>query len=165
LSGIALLALALIVGFTRSSANGIRPPQIGAPMSNFTLSDLNSHQVQLSDYRGRPVLINTWATWCPPCRAEMPDINNYLHNHQSSGLVVLAINDGEGADPVSAFAKQLGLTFPVLLDPGSRVLNAMGIHEFPTSIFVGKDGLVKTIHVGLFTPQTLESEITPLLSK
>jgi peroxiredoxin len=77
--------------------------------------------------------------------------------------MLLAVNAGDPASDAAAFANQKGLVFPVLLDPNTKLLNSLGIHDFPTSILVGTDGVVKGIHVGMFTPKTLEAEITPYL--
>jgi thiol-disulfide isomerase/thioredoxin len=106
-------------------------------------------------------LINAWASWCPPCRAEMPALNQYYQTYKDEGLVVLAINDGESQTVASDFARQIGVTFPVLVDPGTQELNRLGIQDLPTSILVGRDGLVKAIHIGLFTAMSLEQELTP----
>ncbi len=75
--------------------------------------------MRLSDYAGKVVLLNAWATWCPPCKAEMPDLNAYYHAHQDEGFVILAINAGDSASVAAAFADQIGLSFPVLLDPNT----------------------------------------------
>lgn len=143
----------------------VGPVQIGQPVGDFQLSDIHGNTVSLSDYAGRVVLLNAWATWCPPCKAEMPDLNAYYQAHQDDGFVILAINAGDSANVAAAFANQVGLTFPVLLDSDVSLLNRLGVHSYPTSILVGADGVVKTIHVGMFSPAALEAEITPYLSE
>jgi peroxiredoxin len=140
------------------------PAQIGKPLGDFSLMDINGNAVHLADYTGKLVLINAWATWCPPCKAEMPDLNAYYQAHQADGFVLLAFNAGDPASDAAAFASQKGLSFPVLLDPNTNLLNNLGIRSFPTSILIGPDGVVKAIHVGMFTPQSLEAEITPYLT-
>ena len=132
-------------------------------MEDFKLTDIHGKTVRLSDFAGKAVLINAWATWCPPCKAEMPDLNAYYQAHQDEGFVILAVNAGDSASQAAAFASQKGLAFPVLLDPNTRFLTSLGVRSFPTSILVGSDGVVKTIHVGMFTPQSLDAEITPYL--
>lgn len=141
------------------------PPRVGAPLSSFSLTDIQGNKVKLSDYKGKVVLVNAWATWCPPCRAKMPDLNAYYQAHQTDGFMVLAVNAGDPLSSAAAFAQSNGLAFPVLLDPDLQLLDGFGIHSFPTSIVVGRDGRVKTIHVGMFTPQALETEVTPLLAQ
>lgn len=160
-----MLAAAVLLLLGKPSKPAAGPLQIGRPLADFSLSDINGHTVSLSDYAGQWVLINAWATWCPPCKAEMPDLNAYYQAHQGQGFVILAINAGDPADAAADFAQQKGLTFPVLLDPEMSLLTSLGVQSFPTSILVGADGVVKTIHLGMFSTQTLEEEITPYLSE
>ena len=132
---------------------------------NFTLQDLNGKEVKLSDSRGRVVLLEFWATWCPPCRAEMPDINTYYQAHQKDGFMVLAVNAGDPQTAAAAFAQSNQLAFPVLLDSNLSLLDSMGIHDFPTSIVIGRDGRVQHVQVGMFSPEALNAVVTPLLSQ
>ncbi len=163
--GILLVAgAALLLIAQHSDTSSLYPVKIGARLGNFTLTDLSGKQVQLSDYAGRPVLINAWATWCPPCKAEMPDINAYYLAHRGEGFVVLGINAGETLAQAGAFATQLGLSFPILLDPSEALMDALHIADFPTSILVGRDGLVKAVHVGQMSPAMLQREFSPYLN-
>jgi cytochrome c biogenesis protein CcmG, thiol:disulfide interchange protein DsbE len=164
LGGLLLIGL-LLMSFRQAGAQTAMPPRVGAPLSNFALTDLQGQKVQLSDYPGKVVLVNAWATWCPPCRAEMPGINAYYQAHQKDGFMVLAINAGDPQSSAASFALSNNLAFPVLLDSDLRLLDGLGIHDFPTSIIVGRDGRVKYIHVGMFTPEALDSVVTPLLSQ
>jgi thiol-disulfide isomerase/thioredoxin len=161
--GILILASMVLYSITNSSAGNPTRVKIGAPLGNFTLTDLTGKSVHLSDYAGKAVLINAWATWCPPCKAEMPTLTQYYQAHRNQGFVLLAVNAGDSQNTPADFVSQNGLSFPVLLDPGASVLDAMGINDFPTSVLVGRDGIVKTVHLGSYTSQTLESEITPFL--
>jgi peroxiredoxin len=161
--GLLIIIAAALLLTHKSSASLSGPARVGKPLGDFNLKDINGQSVHLSDYKGKTVLVNAWATWCPPCKAEMPDLNAYYQAHQADGFMLLAINAGDPASDAAAFASQKGLAFPVLLDPNTSYLNSLGIHSFPTSILVGTDGFVKTIHVGMFTPQALEAEITPYL--
>lgn len=164
LLGVLLLAAALIL-LTLPEHGKVVPPVVGKPMPDLNLTGLDGRPVNLSDYKGKPVLINAWATWCPPCRAEMPDLQALYETYRTSGFTVLALNAGEPQPQVRDFVTQNGFTFPILLDPNSATLDALGIFDFPTSIFVGPDGLVKIIHIGLYTPQALQMEIVPLLKQ
>lgn len=163
--GLLVVAAAALLLSGRPSTQAVGPARIGQPLADFSLTDIHGDTVRLSDYAGRVVLINAWATWCPPCKAEMPDLQSYYKQRQSEGLVLLAVNAGENASQVGQFIQMQGFTFPVLLDPGVATLNSLGIGSFPTTILVGRDGVVKTIHVGMFTPQSLEAEITPFLAE
>lgn len=161
--GVLILAAAAFALWGKSPAPTDGPAQVGQKLKDFSLSDIAGNTVRLSDYAGQVVLINAWATWCPPCIAEMPDLNAYYLAHQEDNFVILAINAGDPVSAAAAFAEQKGLAFPVLLDSNVQVLNDLGVHSYPTSILVGADGVVKTIHLGMFTPKELEAEITPFL--
>jgi peroxiredoxin len=160
-----LLILAALILYSNANLSQGFPShiKIGAPLSDFTLTDLSGKSVHLSDYAGKPVLINAWATWCPPCKTEMPVLNQYYQAHRSQGFILLAVNAGDPQATTADFVSQNNLSFPVLLDPGAGVLEAMGVNDYPTSILIGRDGLVKTVHLGSYTAQALESDVAPLL--
>lgn len=162
--GLGLLFL-IIVLLGQPGAQPVDPVRVGSPLSDFSLADLSGQKVQVSDYAGKVVLLNAWATWCPPCRAEMPALNDYYRQHASDGFIILAINAGETAVEAGAFVEEKGLAFPVLLDPQTRLLNGLNIRSFPTSVLVGRDGVVKDIHIGLLTPELIEAKIGPLLAQ
>ncbi len=162
----ALVLIGLFVfSIGQAGAQTVNTPRVGAPLSNFILTDLQGQKVQLSDYQGQVVLVNAWATWCPPCKAEMPDINAYYQAHQKDGFMVLAVNAGDPQTSAAAFAQSNHLAFPVLLDSDLHLLDGLGIHDFPTSIVIGRDGRVKYIQVGMFSPEALNAVVTPLLSQ
>lgn len=163
--GILVIVAAVLLLSDKPSSPVSGPAQVGKRLQDFSLTDITGKTVHLSDYSGNVVLVNAWATWCPPCKAEMPDLNAYYQAHQDEGFVLLAVNAGDSASVTADFANQRGLAFPVLLDPNTRYLDKLGIHDFPTSIVVGTDGIIKTIHVGMFTPQSLEAEVSPYLAR
>jgi cytochrome c biogenesis protein CcmG, thiol:disulfide interchange protein DsbE len=131
-------------------------PVAGAPAPDFSLSGIDGAQVRLSDYRGDVVLVNFWATWCGPCRAEMPLLQERFTALRESGLVVLAVNDDEPVGEVTAFVQELGLTFPILLDPGANVQQLYRVLGYPTSFLVGRDGVIQRVHVGVLTDSQLD---------
>lgn len=162
--GVGLVAAAfawLVLASPR--AQPLAPAHVGSSVGDFVLQDLAGQAVRLSDFSGQPVLVNAWATWCPPCRGEMPALESYYTDHREDGFVLLAVNAGESEMTVNAFIAQAGFTFPVLLDPGQRVLSGLGIQAFPTSILIGRQGKVMYMQAGAFTPKMLESRLTPLL--
>jgi peroxiredoxin len=139
-------------------------PEIGRPLSDFHLPDLNGQLVSLSDYQGRPVLINFWGTWCPPCRAEMPDLESFYQQHQGEGLVVLGINNGDSETAAAEFVEAMGISFPILLDEAFAVADGWMVNNLPTTILIGRDGLVKVIHVGLYRAEQMDKELVPHLA-
>ena len=163
--GVVLIGVVLVLAFSSTLNVMVGPAQIGKPIANFLLTDLQGVTRSIADYKGRPVLINGWATWCPPCKAEMPALHDFYLKHKAEGFELLAINSGESRSAVQQFIDQKGFTFPVLLDTNKDVLDGLGVSGFPTSIFVGRDGTVKTIHIGGLTPDAIEKQLTPLLSQ
>jgi len=116
---------------------------------DFTLPDVEGNLVQLSDLRGRPVLINLWATWCHPCRVEMPSMNALYKDYHPKGLALLAIAiDQVGKPAVAPFMQSYGLTFPALLDPQNMVGARLQVHGIPTSYLLDKWGRIVDIKFG-----------------
>ena len=163
--GVIVIGAALALAFAATPNVTVGPAKIGKAIANFSLPDLNGATHAIADYKGRPVLINGWATWCPPCKAEMPALHAFYLKHKDEGFELLAVNSGESRSVVQDFISQTGFTFPVLLDPNKDVLDGLGVNGLPTSIFVGRDGTVKTIHLGGMTADAIERELTPLLSQ
>lgn len=165
--GVALVVFAIagiiLTGQSEPKTGAVQPPRVGEPLRDFSLQDLSGKTVKLSDYAGQPVLINTWATWCPPCRVEMPALQAFYDAHQGSGFVLLAVNVGESKAQAGTFAREFNLTFPILLDSDQKLADSMMIHDFPTSILIGKDGKVKRIHVGMISAEQLDAEMLPLI--
>jgi len=117
-----------------------RTPQV-AP--DFAAPDLEGQAVRLSAYRGRVVLVNLWATWCPPCREEMPSMERLHQRLKDRGFVLLAVSEDEGgAEGVRAFVAQMKVTFPVLLDPDGDVGRKYEVWGFPESFLLDREGRV-----------------------
>ena len=136
-------------------------PEKGALAPDFTLQGLNGDQVNLNDFRGKDVLINFWATWCGPCRIEMPTIQARFEQHNPN-LAVLAVDFDEPAPQVQAFVDELGLTFDVLLDPGGEIQKLYQVRGYPTSVFVDQDGVVQIVHIGIVTESQLDGYLSDL---
>ena len=120
----------------------------GSPAPDFTLQTLKGETVSLKDYRGEVLLINFWATWCPPCRSEMPDMEDLYIERKNQDFTVLAINIQEADKPVSSFVDRYGLTFPVLMDVTGEVSQQFGVQSLPTSFFVDKEGRIAGFSMG-----------------
>jgi cytochrome c biogenesis protein CcmG/thiol:disulfide interchange protein DsbE len=138
-------------------------PQQGQPAPDFTLTSLDGTPVNLSDYDGQVVLVNMWATWCPPCKAEMPTIHDYYQAHKDDGFIVLAVNSQEDAANVNAFIEGSGFTFPVLLDKQAAVMDQYNVRGLPTTFIIDREGNVQHTHTGAITEEQLENYIDPLL--
>lgn len=167
--GLVLIGLGLVVTVAIMLYLQNRPPEVGFPrvgtrMASFKMLDLQGKQVSLADYAGRTVLINAWATWCPPCRDEMPMLVDYARRNPN-GASVLAIDAGETYADVAEFAKQYGMTFPVLFDPNSNFLDSILVDNLPTTILVGPDGIVRAVHVGGMDEAIFTSEILAKLPR
>lgn len=135
----------------------------GSPAPGFQLQTLDGTAVSLADYQGDVVVINFWATWCPPCRAEMPGIQAVYETYKADGLTVLAVNAQEDTDTIQAFLQETGFTFPVLPDPYGQAIRAYGVRSFPATFILNRDGNIDTIHQGQITPEDLEAIVRPLL--
>lgn len=131
--------------------------EIGAPAYDFTLQDLDGNAVTLSDLQGHPVILNFWATWCAPCRIEMPEFQTVYENHPDGDLAIVAVNLDEPADRVTNFFRDdLGLTFTALLDDGGVIADQYGVFTYPTTYFIDADGVVTAVHRGSLTEKYIE---------
>ena len=143
-----VLVSGVVAGCSSSPAQSAR---IGNPAPNFKLPNLEGKTVSLSDLRGKPVMLNFWATWCPPCRAEMPHIQQVYEEWSDNGLVVLAINLGESSSKVKEFVQSYGLSFPVLLDTKRDIAEKYNIRGLiPTTFFIDKNGIIQVKIIGAF---------------
>jgi peroxiredoxin len=146
--------------------------QVGQPIADFELADLDGNAVQFSSLSGRPVVINYWATWCAPCRAEMSLLQAFYEEQKQSGLVVLGIDAGEPVGAVRRFLDEQGITYPVWVDPpgtepsGSATLSlftTLGGIGLPTTYFVDTAGRIAETHLGEIDRPTLEAKADRLL--
>lgn len=179
ISGIGLIllgvALAFYIPFLQNNVNqsSVTPVDISAVPAkvqfdapSLSLADLRGVKHSLSDYRGQVVLVNLWATWCPPCKAEMPAIQDFYSKYQSEGLNVIAINDGDPSADVAAFVDQFGLTFTVLLDPTYQATDhAFKTPNLPSSYIIDRGGKVRLEWVGAISEQNLEVYVTPIIKE
>ena len=163
------LALAALWWLTRdggSGSPGQEPlgvleegsPLVGQRAPDFALLDPQGEPVRLSDLRGRPVVINFWATWCEPCREEMPALQR-LYAERDGGVAVVAVNFRETPDAAAAFVRELGLTFPVALDRQGEVAARYGVRGLPSSFFVDGGGVVRAVHFGPLDEQSLRQRL------
>lgn len=125
-------------------------PREGFSAPDFTLETLDGRQMTLSDLRGQVVLVNFWASWCPPCRAEMPAIERVYRSYKDLGLEVLAVNTTNQDDvaAAAAFVQELGLSFPIPLDHTGAVSASYNLRGLPSSYFIDEQGVIRSVVVG-----------------
>jgi cytochrome c biogenesis protein CcmG/thiol:disulfide interchange protein DsbE len=135
---------------SHAGARQIPALQSGAMAPDFTLNTSQGESYHLSELRGQAVLVNLWATWCPPCRQEMPAIQSVYREYREQGFIVLAINITIQDNPLNImpFMEQYGLTFPVLLDETGEVSARYGLRSLPTSYFINRDGTIHEVVIG-----------------
>ncbi|NLG71452.1 MAG: TlpA family protein disulfide reductase [Chloroflexi bacterium] len=153
-AGCLLLALtgaggALFFGLqsSLSGEDSILFPEVDSPAPPFELQSLAGETYRLEDLHGQPVVVNFWATWCAPCRLEMPLLDSYQAQYGDQ-LTILAVNFDEPQDLVQRFVDELGLTLPVLLDPGGKVVNQYRVRGYPTTVFIDAEGVIRYQHMG-----------------
>ncbi len=139
-------------------------PMAGYAAPEFTLTSATGETVSLSDFRGKPVVLNFWATWCPPCRAEIPFFES-VGQQYADQVVVLGINDGESLTTINAFMTEFDMTYPVLLDSESRVTIQYRVMALPSTIFIDSDGIIQEVFPGIVNQAVLESRIEALLGR
>jgi cytochrome c biogenesis protein CcmG/thiol:disulfide interchange protein DsbE len=134
-------------------------PEVGHFAPDFALKNLTGKTVRLSDFRGKKVvLINFWATWCPPCRLEMPTMQQIYSDYKDRGFEILAINiEPDATDEIRQFMKELRLTFPVLLDSDMKVTRQYRLFGLPISILIDRHGIIRSKDVGYHDWTTAES--------
>jgi peroxiredoxin len=125
---------------------------VGKIAPDFQLLDTNGNQVALSDFRGRPVMLNFWATWCTPCQFEMPLFQEIYEDEKwlQEELVILAVNLQDSANDIKQFMTYMGLTFTVLLDTNGLVGLKYNTRNIPVTYFIDKDGIIKDVAIGAF---------------
>ena len=134
-------------------------PVIGHPAPDFTLVDLEGNQVTLSDFRGKVVFVNFWATWCPPCRAEMPEIEAVHQEYKDKGVVVIGVDIAEPESTVRQYVQQGGFSWTFVLDSTGEVARDYQIVAIPTSFFIDREGVIRAVNIGAMTKRAMETKL------
>jgi len=174
LAGVLLFGTVFIVATRVGPPQGAAPaapadvattpaPQADHPAPDFTLMSLDGTPVTLSKLKGQVALINIWATWCPPCRAEMPTIETAYEQYRDQGFTVLAVNLQEDPRSVATFMQQYKLTFPALLDLDGQVSRTYQAFSLPSSFFVDKKGVIRAVYRGPMPRSVIAGTVKQLL--
>lgn len=153
-----IYSILLILGFiwiiasadSTGNSGNIAAPQTGFLAPEFELMTLADETIKLSDLRGQAVLVNLWATWCPPCRAEMQTIETVYNDYKDEGFTILAVNMTYQDDlaAVQPFVDEQNLTFPILLDTTGQMGNVYQLHSLPSSYFIDREGIIWEVVIG-----------------
>jgi len=136
----AVLMVIILVGLLGMAG---RPPLVGGPAPEISLKDLQGHEIRLSDFRGKVVLLNFWATWCKPCKEEMPAMQTSYDKLRDKGFVVLAVNELEDTDRVVEHIRTHAHTFVVVMDRNNNIANRYGVVGLPASFIIDPQGIVR----------------------
>ena len=169
---IIILALLVAMGVNAIQSSNDTPPEgltdlevdptPGSLAPDFTLTSVDGESLSLSQFRGKTVLVNFWATWCGPCQIEMPAIQSRFEQFNDDGLVVLAVDFDESPQTVGEFKSEFGLTFELLLDPGAEVQKLYRNRSYPASFFIDSQGVIQVQHIGVMTEGQLDHYLAQL---
>ncbi len=141
------------------------PAEVDFPAPELNLITLDESPVSLADYHGSVVLVNLWATWCPPCREEMPTLQKFYETYGNDGFLLVGINQEEQRSVVLPFVKEFNLTFPIWLDEDYLAQRAFNTVSLPSSYVIDRAGRVRLMWIGGISKQNLEKYVTPLIVK
>jgi peroxiredoxin len=167
--GLALIGIAMLTAPRTDSQptdlSSFVPIEVNFAAPELSLQNIDGKIESLADYQDDVVLVNNWATWCPPCKAEMPTLAAYYNKHASEGFTIIAIEAGDPIEGVAQFAQSLDLKFPVWLDPNGASLRAFGNGTLPNSYVIDRSGTVRLAWTGEISKSMLEEYVTPLLKE
>ena len=157
------LALCTTLAVVASTASPALAPATAAP--DFTLHAMGGPNLRLKEQRGRVVMVNFWATWCAPCRQEMPHLNRLYEKYRGAGFVLLGVNVDDDVAKAAELAAKLGVTFPVLLDTEKTVSKLYDVSTMPSTMIIDRDGKVRYVHRGYLAgyEDNYEKQIRELL--
>jgi thiol-disulfide isomerase/thioredoxin len=164
-AGAAAVVAAVVLApfFSKPTQPGGPAGLAGRPAPAIGLADAAGANVSLAQLRGKIAVVNLWASWCPPCRAEMPDLQRLAGRYAARGVVVVGINQGESPERASAYARSLGISFPIWIDERQQYGRAFSALGLPTTVIVGRDGIVARGFDGALTYDEMQRAIGDLL--
>ena len=137
---------------------------VGDLAPDFTLIDLDGNQLSLSDFRGKMVFINFWATWCPPCRAEMPEMEAIHQEYKAEDVIVIGVDILESEDKVRQFIEHGGYSWTFVIDATGAVAADYNINVIPTSYFIDEEGIIRAVDFGAMTKRTIEARLAEMMN-
>jgi thiol-disulfide isomerase/thioredoxin len=147
------------------SPYSVIPAEVNYAAPELSLQNVNGKIEALSDYSGQVVLVNNWATWCPPCKAEIPTLEEYYKVHNEEGFVIVGIEAGEPQAEVEQFVKGSVITYPIWIDLKNMSLYVFGSSGLPNSFVIDRKGMVRLSWVGEINREMLEKYVTPLITE
>jgi cytochrome c biogenesis protein CcmG/thiol:disulfide interchange protein DsbE len=158
-----LVLLAVLTVVLLSRAPLASPSAVGAAAPDFALADLDGNTIRLEDLRGRPVIVNFWASWCGPCVEEFPLLREAAERHAGHGLAIVGIVYQDRSEAARDFMRRNGGTWPAAMDPGDRVAGAYGILGPPETFFIGRDGTIVARQLGQISAASLDEKIAAII--
>jgi cytochrome c biogenesis protein CcmG, thiol:disulfide interchange protein DsbE len=148
----------ILLLFLQSHSNPVNsqrlPPTVGSAMKDFSLKNLSGEQVNISGFKGKPIVLNFWATWCPPCKEEMPLLEQTAKAN-TGNLLVIGVDYAEEKSVVEQFILDRKITFPILLDQGGIVSEMYFVKNYPMTFFIDRDGVLRAQHLGQLSNELL----------
>ena len=165
---VGLAAFLMLLGTKNTEASqpvsrSVVPVEVNYPAPELSLQNVNGDTESLAGYRDKVVLVNNWATWCPPCKAEIPTLEAYYQAHKMDDFVIIGIEAGDAQVEVLGFVKSAGITYPIWIDLENASLKAFGSSGLPNSFVIDRKGTVRLAWVGEINREVLEKYVTPLL--
>ena len=143
-----------------SGPGGGAAPKVGSPAQDFTATTVDGKSVSLSGYKGHPVWLTFGASWCAACKAEAPDIEAAYKKFQAKGVVVLGISISEDSATVRDYGQRIGLTFPQVADPDTRIASAYRVNGIPAHYFIDASGILRAIKTGGLSPEQMDAALS-----
>jgi thiol-disulfide isomerase/thioredoxin len=166
-----LIVVSLVAGAAWTVASRVPGAQalrgvLARATPDISLSTLDGGTFRLAAQRGKPVIVNFWATWCLPCRAELPAFEQVHKSHRDDGLVIVGVDVAEPSDVVAKYVAEMGLTFPIAIDEDGEVSELYRVQGLPTTIFVGRDGTIRDVIIGgPLSKAAIESKVADLMKR
>lgn len=160
-----IILLVLLGAFLLARAPASTPTAIGSVAPDFALADLDGNPVRLADLRGRPVVVNFWASWCAPCVEEFPLLRDAASRHADDGLVVIGVVVRDRSEAARDFMARNGATWAAAMDPGERVAGDYGILGPPETYFIGRDGTIVARQIGQISSASLDDKLAAIIEE